>query len=143
MATKVITRWIFHEQNIKSGFEAAGLVPFDPDRVISALDITEIQKTPTPNPELPPATWTSKTPTNTRETESQSTLIKDSIVGHQGSSPTPIIDSIDSIAKATHAIMHEVAVTNIEQTTTRVGRPGKEAKRHDSTGTGQRGREVT
>lgn len=104
----------FHKQNIRSGFEAAGLVPFDPDKVISSLDIAEVAKTPTPDPDLPLSTWTSKTPTNTRETESQSTLIKNNIMKHQNSSPTHIVNSINSFAKATHAIMHEVVLLRRE-----------------------------
>ena len=37
---------IFHEESIKSGFQAAGLVPFNPQRVLSSL--TVINKTPSP-----------------------------------------------------------------------------------------------
>ena len=49
----------FYDQNIKLGFEAAGLVLFDLDRVISALDVAEVEKTPPLNPDLPPPpSWT-------------------------------------------------------------------------------------
>ena len=72
----------FTESNIQSGFEAAGLVPLDPERVIFTLDVTEVARTPTPNPDLPPPVWTSKTPTTTTEAESQSALLKSSVQRH-------------------------------------------------------------
>ena len=43
--------------NIRAGFKASGLVPFDPERVISQLDIVAIVRTPSPNPSLPTQTW--------------------------------------------------------------------------------------
>src|SRR5258706_12918007 len=49
----------FIEQNIKSGFRAAGLVPYDPAIVISNLDLK--LRTPTPPP-IESIAWTSKTP---------------------------------------------------------------------------------
>lgn len=64
--------------------------------------------------DLPPPVWTTKTPTNTTEAESQSTLIKNSVQMHHNSSPTHILDSIDSIAKATHAMMHDNALLRRE-----------------------------
>ena len=60
------------ENNIKGGFRGAGLVPFDPDRVISDLDIK--LKTPTP-PNSRPSTaqpWVSQTPKNSTQATCQS-----------------------------------------------------------------------
>jgi hypothetical protein len=59
--------------NIQGGFQGAGLVPFNPERVISTLDV----KLRTPSPPLPANNepWQSQTPSNTLEFKSQSTLI--------------------------------------------------------------------
>lgn len=35
--------------NIRAGFRASGLVPFDPEYIISQLDIVTIARTPSPN----------------------------------------------------------------------------------------------
>jgi hypothetical protein len=104
----------FTKKNIQSGFKAAGICPLDADRVISALDVVKVTHTPSPDPELPPPSWVSKTPTTSLEADSQSTLIKNSVQRHQNSSPTHIFNSIDSIAKATHAMMHENALLRRE-----------------------------
>ena len=38
--------------NIRAGFKASGLVPFDSERIISQLDIVAIVRIPLPNPFL-------------------------------------------------------------------------------------------
>jgi hypothetical protein len=55
--------------NIRASFQAAGLVPHDPDVVLLKLDV----KLRTPSPPLPTTTWVSKTPSNAAELEAQST----------------------------------------------------------------------
>jgi hypothetical protein len=98
------------EENIQGGFAGAGLLPYDPERVISKLDIQ--LRTPTPPSSSAGAAlpWISQTPHNPREATSQSELIKTRISNHQASSPTPIVATIDQLAKGTTAIMHEVAL---------------------------------
>ncbi|RKK06497.1 hypothetical protein BFJ65_g18694 [Fusarium oxysporum f. sp. cepae] len=63
------------EKNIQGGFMGAGLVPHDPERVLSKLDV----RIRTPTPTLPPSTsadpWIPKTPQNPLEANSQSELI--------------------------------------------------------------------
>jgi len=60
--------------NIQGGFRGAGLVPFDPERVIIALDV----RLRTPSPLLPinNEPWQSQTPSNTLKLGSQLTLVK-------------------------------------------------------------------
>ena len=100
----------FTESNIKAGFRGAGLVPFDPESVISKLDIK--LKTPTPpstaSDSAPP--WESKTPQNASEATSQSELIKNRIAMHQNSFPTSIFTGIDQIAKGAQKFMHRFAL---------------------------------
>jgi hypothetical protein len=59
--------------NIQGGFRGAGLVPFDPEAVISKLDLKLRTPTPAPSEDLP---WESQTPGNTKELASQNQLIK-------------------------------------------------------------------
>src|SRR6478735_8016307 len=60
------------EANIKAGFRGAGLVPLDPESVVSKLDVQ--LRTPTPFEEEAshPNAWVSKTPKTVLEAESQS-----------------------------------------------------------------------
>lgn len=100
--------------NIRGGFRGAGLVPFDPEKVISQLDVR--LKTPTPPNSRPGSAhaWVSKTPSNPIEASSQSTLIKTRIVQHQNSSPTEILRAVDVLAKGTSKIMHKMALMQAE-----------------------------
>jgi len=70
------------EKNIQGGFTGAGLIPYDPERVISKLDMRI--RTPTPLvPDLATILpWVSQTPYNPREATLQSALIKTRISNH-------------------------------------------------------------
>jgi hypothetical protein len=101
-------------ENIQGGFRGAGLVPFDPEKVISQLDIC--LKTPTPSDSRPGSahTWVSKTRNNPTEASSQSTLIKNRNAQHQNSSPTEILRAVDILAKGTSKVMHQLALLRAE-----------------------------
>jgi DDE superfamily endonuclease len=94
------------ESNIRGGFRGARLLPFDPESVISTLNLK--LKTPTPpTSRLSTAQpWISQTPNNLIEASSQSTFIKNRIAYHQNSSPTSIYDAVDQFAKGTSKIIH-------------------------------------
>jgi DDE superfamily endonuclease len=97
-------------KNIQGGFAGAGLMPYDPERVLARLDVQ--LRTPTP-PGSRPGTalpWTSQTPQNPREANSQSELIKTRISNHQNSSPTSMLNAVDQFTKGTKAIMYRLAL---------------------------------
>ncbi|KFY28991.1 hypothetical protein V491_00233 [Pseudogymnoascus sp. VKM F-3775] len=98
------------ESNIQGGFRGAGLLPFDPERVISALDLK--LKTPTPQSSCLGTSqpWVSQTPNNPIEASSQSTFIKNRIAHHQNSSPTSIYAAVDQFTKGASQIMHQLAL---------------------------------
>ena len=94
------------ENNIRGGFRGAGLLLFDPESVISKLDLK--LKTLTP-PNSRPGTaqpWVSRTPNNPTEATSQTTFIKNRIACYKNSSPTSIYEAVDQFAKGTSKIMH-------------------------------------
>ncbi|KAJ3535681.1 hypothetical protein NM208_g7040 [Fusarium decemcellulare] len=104
----------FTESNIRGGFKGAGLAPFDPENVISKLDVQ--LRTPTPPKEVtePSTPWTSKTPKTALEAQSQSTYLENRIRRHKSSSPESIIEALNSNTKATKAAMHEVTLLRNE-----------------------------
>jgi hypothetical protein len=95
------------EVNIKSAFRSAGLVPFDPGRVLAGLDMALRTTSP---PSSPRRMWTSRTPQNPKELELQSTLDKEKICVHQNGSPMPINDALDKIESCTEKIVHYAAL---------------------------------
>ena len=92
----------FTSTNICSAFRGAGLVPLQPDVVLSKLDVQ--LRTPTPAA-LPEALWEAKTPSNVRELEAQSTLIRDRVRRHKSSSPASIIEAIGQLKKGAEVMM--------------------------------------
>jgi hypothetical protein len=100
--------------NVLGGFRGAGLIPFDPQAVISKLDVKLRTPTPTGPPEGNADPWVSQTPHNPTETLSQTTLVKTRIRGHQGSSPTPIFQMVDHLTKGVEKMAHEMTLLKAE-----------------------------
>jgi hypothetical protein len=97
--------------NIQGGFRGAGLVPFDPERVIMGLDVQ--LRTPSPPP-VNNEPWQSQTPSNTLELGSQSTLVKARIQRHIDSSPTSMVEAFEKVAKGAAIIAHKLALAQQE-----------------------------
>lgn len=99
--------------NIQAGFRGAGLVPFDPERVISALNV----KLRTPSPLLPTnnVLWQSQTPKNLTEFGSQSTLIRDKYKRELGSSPNSTTSALEHLIKGATGIAHEMTLLKRER----------------------------
>ena len=92
----------FTSANICSAFRGAGLVPLQPDAVLSKLNVQ--LRTPTPPPP-PEALWEARTPSNVRELEAQSTLIRERVRKHKSSSPASIIEAINQLKKGAEVMM--------------------------------------
>jgi hypothetical protein len=102
------------EKNIKPAFRGARLVPLDPERVVSKLDVR--LRTPTPAEEVASLStpWVSKTPKTVLEAQFQCEYLDRRIRRHQSSSPESILGALKSLAKGTKAIMHENALIRAE-----------------------------
>jgi len=95
------------ESNILGGFRGAGLVPLDPEAVISKLDI----KLRTPSPcTVNEDSWQSQTPGNILEFGSQSTLVKERIQRHLDSSPTSMVEAFEKMAKGAALVAHKLVL---------------------------------
>ncbi|EKG09026.1 hypothetical protein MPH_13989 [Macrophomina phaseolina MS6] len=110
-AFKAAFEQVFTKRNICSSFRGAGLVPFNPEAVLSKLDV-QLRTPSPPAPEDSP--WESKTPRSAFEFGSQSTLIRDRIQRHQGSLPSPIIDSLDRLTKGAEMMVHSMVLMRDE-----------------------------
>lgn len=100
----------FTETNIRSGFSAFGLVPHHPDKVTSKLDVR--LRTPTPSPSRPgtASTYNPQTPSNPQQTTRHSSFIKTRVSAYKGSSPTPILDAVDQMAKGMNVMAHKITL---------------------------------
>jgi hypothetical protein len=105
---------VMSKENIAGGFRGAGLIPHNPKAVISKLDI----KLRTPECSRPSsvgsADWESKTPQNSKEAVSQSTLVRSQISRHQGSSPTHIFSAVEQMAKGMEQMAHTMTLLHKE-----------------------------
>jgi hypothetical protein len=93
----------FTSVNICSAFRGAGLVPLQPETVLSKLDVQ--LRTPTPPAALAEALWEARTPSNARELEAQSSLIRERVRQHKSSSPASIIEAINQLKKGAKVMM--------------------------------------
>jgi hypothetical protein len=97
--------------NIRGGFRGAGLVPDDPEAVLSKLDVKLRTPTPVVVEEAP---WSAKTPGNQAGFTAQTELITSRITQHQGSSPTAITDAVNQVLKGTLKLAAELQLTKAE-----------------------------
>lgn len=98
-----------HQNNIRSSFIATGLVPYDPDRVLSLLHA----QSHTPSPQLRPQTqsaWTAETPHDLIELENQSKLIKQYLRHRTQSPPSPTEQALDQLVKGCQIAMHNAVL---------------------------------
>jgi hypothetical protein len=100
-AVKAAYNRSFTPVNICSAFSGAGLIPHQPDAVLSKLDV----QLRTPTPPSVDALWEARTPSNVRELEAQSTLIRERVRKHKSSSPASIIEAIDQLKKGAEVMM--------------------------------------
>ena len=85
----------FTLQNIQGAFKGAGIIPFDPQRVLDTLPprpITLCALNSRPSTAQP---WDPTTPKNVINASRQSSYIKTRINQYQGSSLTRILDTVD------------------------------------------------
>lgn len=82
--------------NIRASFRGAGLVPFDPDAVISKLDVRLQTPVLSSDSEAP---WSAKTPGTQAEFGSQINFVRNRIVDHPNSSPTRTTSGLDQLLK--------------------------------------------
>lgn len=105
--------------NGQAGFRAAGLIPFLPETVLGRLDVKLRTPTPTGPPSVDANPWVSQTPHNPTDALSQTALVRDRIARHQGSSPTPLFETVKALAKGTERLAHELTLVNAELRTLR------------------------
>jgi hypothetical protein len=97
--------------NIRGAFRGAGLVPFNPETVLSKLDVR--LRTPSPGlPETPQ--WASQTPRNIAEIGSQTAYVRERLQRHQNSSPTSLFKSFASLEKGVQMIAHGASIMEVE-----------------------------
>jgi hypothetical protein len=128
----------FSTENVLGGFRGYGLISYDPQAVLSKLDVKLRTLTPPGTRDGPPTPWVSKTPKTTDEDFSQSTRIKSQIARHQGSSPTPILAAVDQLSKGMQAFAHlvhllEGEVQTLQEANTALSRR-RRAKKNPSPG---------
>jgi len=90
---QIARRAIHSEQTILSGFRATGLVPFNPQRVLSALTITKTPSPPSSSHGLPSSPWVSETPRNTAQIDKQMQLVQ-AAYERQSQSPTELMGKV-------------------------------------------------
>jgi hypothetical protein len=121
----------FSSDNIISSFRATGLVPHNPEAVLSKLEVKP--RTPTP-PAPGPTPWEPKTPSNAWEIEAQTTLILKRIRDHKSSSPDSIIKMVLQVKKGSTLKVHshtllEARVAKLEAANTAASERKKRKKK--------------
>lgn len=102
------------EENVRAGFRATGLIPYNLEIVISQLDFKP--KTPTPSNSRPgtATSWGPKTPITAIEAIRSSTTLESRIARHQSSSPTHLYEVVDAQARGISTLAHRLVLLKAE-----------------------------
>jgi hypothetical protein len=114
---------------VRSGFAATGLVPYDPERVLSKLN-TQL-RTPTPPPpaaneQVP---WVPETPHNIQELELQAKVIGDFVQRRTAGSSSPTDRAVRQLVKGCQMAMHSAALLADENKKLRTANERQKKKR--------------
>lgn len=113
-------------ENIRSGFRATGLVPIDPEQVLSRLHITF--RTPSPVvAETGP--WQSETPHNLEQLQQQTTLLQNLLKRRSHSPPSPTEQALRQLVKGCQMAMHSAVLLASENSKLRTANERQKAKR--------------
>jgi hypothetical protein len=99
------------ESNIKGGFRATGLVPFNPSAVLSLLPKYTTPSPPQPTVQLPSSrSWTTKTPHNILELQKQTQLLKQCLIQQDQPPPTPTERALNQLVKGCEMAIHNARI---------------------------------
>ncbi|EFQ94073.1 hypothetical protein PTT_08372 [Pyrenophora teres f. teres 0-1] len=112
------------KENIQAGFRGAGLVPHNPQAVLSKLDV--VVQTPEQSPRQV-AAWEAQTPRNAREVEAQSTLIRQRVRIRCGSSANSLDGQVAQLSKGAQQMAHKMTLMMEEMAKLRESRYNKQA----------------
>ena len=120
----------FGMDNIKKGFMASGLVPYDPERVLTQLNI--YLKTPTP-----PGSQTTKsdpkTPHNPKQLRKKESTVKKLLRQHSKSPPTPAKTAMDQVFRSCQLAMNRIAILAKENHDLRAANEKQQQKKKKKT----------
>ena len=114
---------------IRSGFVAAGLVPYDPERVLSKLNTQLRTPTPPPPPATEQAPWVPETPHNIQELEFQAKAIGDFVRRRTAGSSSPTDRAIQQLVKGCQMAMHSAVLLTDENKKLRAANERQKKKR--------------
>jgi hypothetical protein len=120
----------FKSETIKNSFAAAGLLPYNPNRVLSKLDI--LLRTPTP-PSSRGSDWEPKTPSNYVQLQKQASSIKALLKERSKSPSSPLNSAINQVLKACQITMQSAAILEKEVSDLRAENEKKKRNRTRST----------
>ncbi|KFY19052.1 hypothetical protein V493_08171, partial [Pseudogymnoascus sp. VKM F-4281 (FW-2241)] len=111
------------------GFAATGLVPYNPERVLSKLN-TQLR---TPTPPLPTlnqqSPWAPETPHNIRELECQASVIQGFIQRRTAGSSSPTDQAVQQLVKGCQMAMHSAVLLADENRRLRAANERQKKKR--------------
>ena len=111
--------------NIKAGFEATGLIPSCPDRVLSNLTVVRTPSPPGTASSIP-ASWTAETPRTTSQVKQQARLVQ-RLFQRQSQSPTS--QAIAQLVKGCQLAMNSATILAEENSKLRAANARQRRKR--------------
>jgi len=118
----------FTPTNIRSAFATAGIVPYDPQRVVCKLQVEIRPVTPSRLDQLQ-IEWTSATPRTIVQLQSQIKLVDTLVQSHTNGPASPTVQAWKQLAKGAELAMNSVVLLTAENSTLRTANEKVRKKR--------------
>jgi hypothetical protein len=115
--------------NIQSAFKATGLVPYDPEQVLSRLNAQMTTPTPPGTSHSSQASWATATPHNIRQVELQTEKIKGYMRHYTQGSSSPTNRALNQLVKGCQMAMQSAALLAAENRELRAANEKQKRKR--------------
>ena len=117
--------------NIRSGFTAAGLVPYKPDRVLQYLTVQVDVATSPPQP-TSSSTWKPEMPYNIIQLKHQAQALQILLKQRSQSPPSPVGQVVNQLIKGAQIAMHSAVFLATENKELRTANAKQKAKRNQT-----------
>jgi hypothetical protein len=117
------------DTSIRNGFKATGLVPYNPDEVLTRLHAQLHTPTPPSTAHGSQSSWTPKTPRNIAQLERQTKKLKQYMKHHTQSPPSSTDETLNQLVKGCQLAMHSAAILTKENMALRAANEKQKRKR--------------
>lgn len=130
-AYQTVRPGVFTTPNINASFAGAGLIPYNPGRVLDSLHFQSDMTPPGSSHSKSSSSWTAGTPKTTKDLKKQGGLVRH-LLGRRTASPCPVNQAVNQVIKGCEIAMNNAVLLDHEVYNLRMANQRQKRKRETS-----------